>query len=630
MLVTLLLGCAACAAASAQPAQPVAPQPAEPAESDDTAEPDDTDEPAAGQAATPGAPARERRARRAPRVFSVAWEAPEPLKELFEEHLPPPKPAEGERRAGSLRPWIRDIRRRVPEIAASEGYFSTTLEVEYADEARSRVIVKVTPGPLATVSAIEIAFRGDLAGEGPEREARRKELREAWTMPEGRPFRSSAWDVAKTMLAEELIELDYAAGELAESQAVVDAESARVTLKLVLDSGPRYTFGDVGILGIKNYSEAIVRRSVDLKRGERYSAKRLQDLQRTVQDGPWFSSVVVDVARDGASPEHVPVLVSVTERPRLEVGLAVGYGTDDGARAEVAYRYRDLLDRGFDLQSSIRISQERQIGYADVYLPPGLFASRRRGSIPFKDSVGVLTERSTFENLELTRFAVAGYRHFKLENFETRVGLSYQIERSEPLGAETRIKRALAPIVAVTWRRVDNIFDPKKGGVLNLQVAAGSERLASGADFHKLYGQYQHWIPLGAMDQLLLRTELGRTFTDHRERIPEDFLYRAGGSRSNRGYAYQSLGVQEGQAVVGGRYMATGTVEYVHWLDDKWGAAAFVDVGDAKDSSADWKANQSYGVGARFKTPAGPFALDLAYAGGPRKFRLAFSVTVAF
>jgi translocation and assembly module TamA len=35
-------------------------------------------------------------------------------------------------------------------------------------------------------------------------------------------------------------------------------------------------------------------------------------------------------------------------------------------------------------------------------------------------------------------------------------------------------------------------------------------------------------------------------------------------------------------------------------------------------------------MGARFKTPAGPFALDLAYAERTRKFRLSFSVTVAF
>jgi translocation and assembly module TamA len=314
----------------------------------------------------------------------------------------------------------------------------------------------------------------------------------------------------------------------------------------------------------------------------------------------------------------------------MDVGLALGYGTDDGARIETSFRYRDLFQRGLDLQSSLRIAQERQFGYADVYLPPGLFEWRNRDAVPFRDSVGVLMEHSTISNLESSRVAVAGYRHFKLENFETQFGLSYQVENTKPEGADEQWKRALAPIVQFTWRHVDNVFDPKKGGVLNLQVAGGAKNLASGNDFLKLYGQYQYWIPLGAMDQLVLRGELGRTLTDDRTHIPEDFLYRAGGARSNRGYAYQSLGVQEGNAIVGGRYLATGTAEYVHWLNDRWGAAAFVDVGDATDSTTDWKANPSVGVGARFKTPAGPFAIDLAYAIDPRKFRLAFSVTVAF
>jgi translocation and assembly module TamA len=584
--------------------------------------PDEPESPAAAEGTAP----------RTPRVGPVAveWRAPEPLRAMFRRFLPPPDIPEGERRRGSLRPWMREVRRRVPEIAGSEGYFSAAADIQFEGEARDKVIVTVTPGPRTTVAEVAIDFRGDIAGEGPERAARRQQLRDAWTLKPGAPMRSADWDIAKTRLQEELAELDYAAGELAQSEAVVDADAARASLKLVLDSGPVFTFGDVEIHGIDKYSESVVRRLVDLGRGERYSAARLAELQHELQEGPWFSSVVVDVDRDPAHPALVPVKVTVSERPRREVGLALGYGTDDGARAEVAFRHRDLFDRGFDLQSSIRLSQERQIGYADVYLPTGLYASRSRGTIPFRDSVGVLTERSTFGNLDLTRFAVAGYRHFKLENFETRVGLSYQIERSKPEEAEERIKRALAPIIAVTWRHVDSVFDPRRGGVLNVQLAAGSKALASGDDFLKTYAQYQHWIPLGPNDQLLLRTEVGRTHTAGRERIPEDFLFRAGGSRSNRGYAYQSLGVQEGQAIVGGRYVATGTAEYVHWLSDKWGAAVFADVGDAKDNVRDWRPNPSYGVGARFRTPAGPFALDLAYAQEPRKFRLAFSVTVAF
>ena len=339
---------------------------------------------------------------------------------------------------------------------------------------------------------------------------------------------------------------------------------------------------------------------------------------------------MVDVDRDPARHEMVTVSVTVSERPRKEIGVAPGYGTDEGARLEIAYQDRDLFDRGFDLQSSIRWSQEHSIGFIDVYMPPSFIASQRYGMLPFRDSAGVLVERSDTQNLLLRRFAVAGYRHIKLDNFETRVGLSYQIEQSHPLGADEAIKRALAPIIAVTWRHVDNIFDPHRGGVLNIQLAAGAKALASGDDFFKTYAQYQYWIPLGPVDQLILRAEAGRTHTPGREFIPEDFLFRAGGSRSNRGYAYQSLGVTEGEAIVGGRYLSTGTLEYVHWLNERWGAATFVDVGDAKDSTKDMKANPSYGVGARFRTPAGPFAIDLAYAQDLHKVRLAFSVSIAF
>ena len=563
-------------------------------------------------------------------AFEVAWQAPQPLRGMFEKFLPPPSIEPGQRRGRVVRPWIRDIRRRVPEIAASEGYFSATVSVDFEDEDREKLTVTVTPGPRTTVAGVEIAFAGDIAGEGEAREARRRRIRESWTLKPGAPFRSPDWDSAKVRLQEELSDVDYAVGTIASSEAVVDADAARATLKLTLDSGPPFTYGNLEVQGLEEYSEHLVRRIVDLRQGERYSRERLTDLQRQIQNGPWFASVVVDIERDPARAAGAPIRVAVVERPRREVGLALGYGTDDGARIEGAYRYRDLFDRGFDLQSSLRASQKRQIAYADVYLPPGLFTLPVMGRTPFRDSVGVLAEYSDIENFRIERFAVAGYRHFKQDHWELRGGLVYQIERTLPEGSVERIERALAPIVAVTWRTVDDMFDPKRGGVLNVQLATATKALASTQDFFKAYGVYQHWVPLGASNQLVLRAELGTTVAESREGIPEDFLFRAGGSRSNRGYAYQSLGVQEGNAIVGGRYIATGTAEVVHWINTTWGAAVFVDVGDAADTRREWNANPSYGLGARYRTPAGPFGLDLAYAENTRRFRISFSVTVAF
>src|SRR5690606_27399262 len=106
-----------------------------------------------------------------------------------------------------------------------------------------------------------------------------------------------------------------------------------------------------------------------------------------------------------------------------------------------------------------------------------------------------------------------------------------------------------------------------------------------------------------------LRGEMGGVAAKTRNDIPSDFLFRAGGDQSVRGYAYQSLGVSQGNAIVGGRYLGVATAEYTHWISSQWGAAVFYDVGNAVDSWKVTKAAQGYGMGARWKSPVGPLNL---------------------
>ena len=73
-----------------------------------------------------------------------------------------------------------------------------------------------------------------------------------------------------------------------------------------------------------------------------------------------------------------------------------------------------------------------------------------------------------------------------------------------------------------------------------------------------------------------------------------------------------------------------GSVEAIHWLNDLIGAAAFVDVGDAFDQLSDLRPAAGYGIGARVRTPIGPFRLDVAYGQRTRGVRLHFSVGLAF
>jgi translocation and assembly module TamA len=558
--------------------------------------------------------------------FPVAWEAPEELRILYEKHLPPP-PAEAKEDRGVLRRWMREVRRRAPEIAAAEGWFAASVEVTQ-EEARVRVVV--VPGERAKVESVKVEFRGDLAQDGSYRESRRAALEERWLLPAGATFRQSAWDEAKARLVEALTADDYAAGELVSSEARVDPATARVRITLVVDSGPAFTLGEVTVTGLARYSPKLVERILDIDPGEPYRGDRLLDLQRALQSTPWFANVVVEIERDRAHPVRVPVRVAILERPVADIGLSAGYGTDTGVRGEVSLRYRNVLDRGYDMHSALQADQKRQIGYADFYLPPRTVGFPVLGTVATKDSVGILAENESNQGLDTRRIAVAGYRQLVFERSDYRLGLSYQVEQSRTDGADWVLSRALAPVAEFTWRRVDDVLNPKSGGVLNVKLAGGARALLSDQNFFKAYAMYQHWLPLSPVDQLIFRAEGGRTFAPGRDGIPEDFLFRAGGSRSVRGYEYESLGPRENGAVVGGRYLLTGSAEYVRWFSKEWGGAVFLDVGDAADAQADLRANKGYGVGVRWRTPAGPLAVDVAYADRDRKARLVFSVAVAF
>ena len=98
-----------------------------------------------------------------------------------------------------------------------------------------------------------------------------------------------------------------------------------------------------------------------------------------------------------------------------------------------------------------------------------------------------------------------------------------------------------------------------------------------------------------------------------------------------RGYGYQELGVKEGDATIGGRYMLTGSAEYQYWFKPKWAIAAFYDAGNAADTvKAAMTPKSGYGLGGRYKSPVGPINVDVAYGHAVQKYRLHFSLGFTF
>ena len=72
------------------------------------------------------------------------------------------------------------------------------------------------------------------------------------------------------------------------------------------------------------------------------------------------------------------------------------------------------------------------------------------------------------------------------------------------------------------------------------------------------------------------------------------------------------------------------SIDATHWINESWGLAAFLDAGNAVDSLSHVHLALGYGLGARIRTPLGPFRLDVAYGQDVHQVRVQFSVGLTF
>lgn len=533
---------------------------------------------------------------------------------------------------------LRRLRDDAIAALATEGYFAPDVRIEADREEKARYLLRIDLGPRARVGKVDLVLRGAIEAQ-PQRAA---ELRAAWELPVGTPFRDSVWSTAKSRLLARVQEKDFAAARLVDSLAEVDADKHSVSLRVEIDSGPPFTVGELQIEGLRRYERDLVERFNPTRPGDRYDVLQLLDFQRRMQSSPYFASVVVSVEPDPQHAERAPIVVKLTEAQTKRVSFGLGYSTNTGPRAEALYRQALIFGYPYTLQTGVGVDRTRAIVYSDLLLPP-----KPNGAL---DSLGVLFERTDIENVITHRWGAGAARTQLREardaTIETRLGLNLQRElRRNALTPDVPGVTSDTAFGTYTWTRraVDEITDPRRGDILSGTAGAGITRdiLRSLVNnvFTYTHARYVRYQPLPLVDPkrnvLIARVELGRTFADDPDIVPKDLLFTAGGVGSVRGYAYQALGPRAGTARPGGTILAVGSLEAVHWFTAEWGGAVFVDVGDAAD---DWNAmsfGRGAGLGVRWKTLAGPLALDAAYGerrpdGSGGRWRLHFAVAIAF
>ncbi|MGO4399870.1 autotransporter assembly complex protein TamA [Achromobacter sp. PAB15] len=572
---------------------------------------------------------------------------------------------------------ISRLRRRARDATlaalATQGYFAPKVTLEAGTDIGGETWdIGIVAGKRTTVSSVDLTFTGRITR--PEYAQRVQKLRDDWQLKAGQPFINSDWNKAKANLLDEVSTRDFMLARMTSSQAEVMADTATAALRVTIDSGPQVRMGELNTEGLKRVPDKLVQRYVRYSVGAAYDQNRLDTWQQDLQSTAFFRGAFVSLEQPGATPQKpaepnsdrarapgskdlaaatpagdpsvsgavpppaaaydsdgevtLPVQVRVVEAPPKRFTASLGVDDEAGVRVESLYRQNVVFGQPVTMETGFSVDRLRQRAYADFLLPP-----TERG---YKDSFGVLADHSDIQGLEVTRYALGATRLQERKGagdsrveYETRWGLLLAQDHVKIDGGDEYTLPTLTATAEWLRRDVDNKYDPREGNLIAVGGGVGVT-LDTGEPYTRARVRAQKWWPIGKLDVLTVRGEVGRVWSNSKVQVPDDFGFRTGGARSIRGYKYQSIGVQRDNAVVGAPTLVVGSIEYDHYFNERWGMGVFVDAGDAAESFGDMSMAVGYGVGARVRTPAGPLFLDLAYGQRERDLRLHFSLGIAF
>jgi translocation and assembly module TamA len=546
---------------------------------------------------------------------------------------PAPEPMQITR--AELRRLVAAAPDQVRSLLQARGHFQPVVNTRVTETPGAGTVavsIQVDPGPVTRVSKVQILFEGELDARLSDGEAAAttlvEGLNEDWELPVGEVFRQEEWSSAKNVAMARLRAQGYPTASWSGTSVTVDPATRTARLFLIADSGPAFAFGPIHIEGLNRLPASAITHIAPFRPGDPYNERQVLDWQERIAKLALFDSLYVTVDLDPAYAKAAPVLVQLKERQMQNATVGLGVSSDTGPRLSLEHVHRNAWGLDWQTKTKLQLGLKESSGGLDLTSLP--WPGRRKGLVSLQGSYLIDDD----SNITTSQYLKVG---------QLREG--NRLERTDYIALQRDQVRKeddgiVSAATAYSWttqyifRDVDNQVSPTEGSTTLIELTGGRSysALVDPGLFGRTYARLTWYLPFLDAWHATMRAEAGQVFAGDDTSVPDTLLFRAGGDESVRGYAYRSLGVTKDGVVVGGRSMATSSLELAHplWsgLPALWGAV-FVDVGDAASRFGNLRPKSGYGAGVRYRSPVGPLRLDVAWGRQEHRLRLHFSVGIS-
>jgi translocation and assembly module TamA len=547
---------------------------------------------------------------------------------------------------------VADTERRARAALRPYGYYRPEVmaRIERETEDLTRVSLQINPGPPMIILAAQVKVVGAGADEAVFRQWQR-----SWPLVEGNILVQPVWEAQKVQAIEDAKSLGYLGAEFSEHVLELDLNANTATLRLTLDTGPQYMFGDI------DYGKHVLKPGIlevipRFSKGEPYNSDILETFRNDLWKTGYFTDVNVhEIVQPEESPPEVDLKVTLETDHKNSYQGSLGLGTDTGMRLQAQWsrhpvsRNGDRLDTGIGWQDEDdeysahtsyrlpRLTRQRQYWVADVFAKFENMDLEIKRDPEDENFIKIGDGNINEYHVRTGRLKVRNLKRGNRQMFETlflqflhtrqKFDLLYPlpIREKEDTNVIDQSDNNFSlgydvDVVEVNGKGFDTEGRRDRAWIFHSSNVMGSDHEFTQAYFstRRIYHKGERW-------KFLVRGEVG--YTEARvsnvvievdgvsvpvslTELPNFYRFKAGGSQSVRGYGFESLSNND----IGSNHIITASVEAELRLLKNWSAAAFMDIGNAFNDWSKPELRKGAGIGIRWYSIAGPVSLDVAQA----------------
>jgi translocation and assembly module TamA len=554
------------------------------------------------------------------------------------------------------RKMVSDAEKAATDAMRPYGYFNPVISVEISREGAAKWLlsVNIQAGPPVTIVDLRLELTGP--GNGLDE---LNEWYQAFPLAEGEVLNQQAWDRAKLEALEIMEQVGYLQAEFSRHSISVDPVANTARLELVLETGPQ------AVLGAVTFNQDILHDGVldslqRFEQGDAYNFWLLEKFRLDLWRSGYFEDIEVVERRElTATPPRVDLSVNFKPRKKNTYQGTIGFGTDTLIRGQLLWGRHILSPRGDNFDAGFGWQQkDNEFTLAANYRLP-----RKTSTYQYwVASLGLKSEKQTLEVSESGdlehRFSVARgtVNDYSLKMGKTRsrnmqggfeqlfetmyIQYLHEDRNFELTGNVNPDLRAVSDpepfkdLLKSTsnswtvgldwdWPEIRGSGFHTIGHHERAWIFTSNDAWGSDLDYSQVYLSSRWNFLAGKQWKFLLRAEAGYSDADTIDvnlpvdeselkvsvtELPGLYRFKAGGSRSVRGYAFELLDNNG----LGSNNILTASAEVEYHFHEDWSAAVFIDVGNAFNDWSKPDLKLGSGIGVRWYSVIGALRVDVA------------------